>query len=177
MLRTIKKDREKITAAVKADAGSCATKVSSDQSNIMVRMEMMMVTWMDQKKHQSLNVTFDNIKNKAMECYSYPREKETSPVPNFVASMDWFYKFKVLYGFHSVKRSREAKSANEDAAVSYPDRPAIIEEGVVQPPSGVPYGWNGPAVEEDIWTHIHHEGEVCPSLQSVHWLFHPPAGG
>ena len=133
MLRTIKKDREKITAAVKADAGSCATKVSSGQSNIMVR-------WMDQKKHQSLNVTFDNIKNKAMECYSYPREKETSPMPNFVASMDGFYKFKVLYGFHSVKRSREAKSANEDAAVSYPDRPAIIEEGVVQAPSGVPYG-------------------------------------
>ena len=37
----IKKDREKITAAVKAGAGSCSMKVSSGQSNIMVRMEML----------------------------------------------------------------------------------------------------------------------------------------
>ena len=42
-LRTIRMDREKITAAVKAGAGSCSTKVSSGQSNITVRMEKMKV--------------------------------------------------------------------------------------------------------------------------------------
>ena len=57
---------EKITAAVKASAGSYAMKVSSGQSNIMVRMGKMLVTWMDHRKHQGLNVTFDNVKNKAM---------------------------------------------------------------------------------------------------------------
>ena len=44
-LRTIRKDKEKITAALKADAGGCSTKVSSRQSNIMVWMEML-VMWM-----------------------------------------------------------------------------------------------------------------------------------
>ena len=39
MLRTIRKDREKITAAVKAGTGSRSTKVMSGQSNIVVRME------------------------------------------------------------------------------------------------------------------------------------------
>ena len=42
-LRTIRKDREKITAAIKAGAGSCSTKVSLGQSNIIVRMEKMLV--------------------------------------------------------------------------------------------------------------------------------------
>ena len=44
MLRTIRKDREKITSAVKVGADSCSTKVSSGQSNIMVRTEKMLVT-------------------------------------------------------------------------------------------------------------------------------------
>ena len=67
MLRTIRKDRKKITAAIKASAGSCSTKVSSGQSNIMVQMEKM-ITWMGHWKRQSLNVTFDDTKNKAMDC-------------------------------------------------------------------------------------------------------------
>ena len=130
MLRTIRKDREKITAAVKAGAGSCSTKVSSSQWNIMVPMEKVLVTWMDQRKRQGLNVTFDNTKKKAMDCYTFLKEKETCPVPKFVTSMGWFYKFKTCYGFHTVKRSGEAKSADEDAAASYPDcLRAIIEEG------------------------------------------------
>ena len=52
-LRTIRRDREKITVAVKAGAGSYATKVSSGQSNIMVRMEIL-VTWMGHRKRQGL---------------------------------------------------------------------------------------------------------------------------
>ena len=129
-LHTIRKDREKIMAAIKAGAGSCATKVSSGQSNIMVRIEKMLVKWMDQRKRQGLNVALDDAKNKTMDCYSYLKEKETSSVPDFVATTSWFYKSKVRYGFHSIKRSVEAKSADNDAAASYPDRlKAIIEEG------------------------------------------------
>ena len=39
MLHAIRKDREKITAAIKVGAGSCSMKVLSGQSNIMVWME------------------------------------------------------------------------------------------------------------------------------------------
>ena len=76
-LRTIRKDREKITAAVKAGAGS-STKVSSGQSNIMFRMEKMLVMWMDHRKCRGLNVTFDHTK-KAMDCYTFLKEKEAGP--------------------------------------------------------------------------------------------------
>ena len=88
--RTIRKDREKIMAAVKAGAGSCATKVSSGQSNIIAKMEKMLVTWMDHRKRQGLNVAFDDTKNKAMECFSYLKEKETGPVPDFVPAWAGF---------------------------------------------------------------------------------------
>ena len=128
-MHTVRKDRVKITAAVKAGAGSCFTKVLPGQPNIMVRTEKMLATWMDHRKRQGLNVTFDNTKKKAMECFSHLKQKETGPVPEFNASTGWFYKFKIRYGFHNVKCSGEAKSANEDAAASYPDRlRAIIEE-------------------------------------------------
>ena len=128
-IRTIKKDKEKFTAAVKAGAGSCSTKVSSGQSNIMIRMEKMLVMWMDHRKCLGLNMTLDDNKNKAMECFNYLKEKKTGSVPDFIASTDWFYKFKMRYGFHNVKHSGEAKSADEDTAASYPDRlRAIIEE-------------------------------------------------
>ena len=104
------------------------------QSNIMVQMEKMLVMWMDRRKCQGLNVTFEDTKNKAMNCYSYLKEKETGPVPDFIASTAWFHKFKTHYGFHSVKHSGKAKSADEDAAASYPDRlRAITEEGITHP--------------------------------------------
>ena len=106
-LHTIRKDR-KITAAVKAGAGSCSTKVSSGQSNLMVCMEML-VTWMDHRKRQGLNVTFDDTKKKAMDCHTFLKE-ETSPVPEFVASMGRFYKFKTRYGFYKVLVEAKARA-------------------------------------------------------------------
>ena len=135
MLHTIRKDREKITAAVKAGAGSCSTKVSSGQFTVMVQMEKMLVTW-----------TFNDTKKKAMECFNHLKQK-MGLVPEFNASTGWFYKFKTRYGFHNVKRSREAKSAEEDTAASYPDRlRAIIEEGDTSPSR---FLMNGPAVKEN----------------------------
>ena len=87
-------------------------------------------------KRQGLNVTFDNTKKKAIECYNHLKKKETGPVPEFNANTGWFYKFKTHYGFHNVKRSGEATRADEDAAASYPDRlMAIIEERGVQAPA------------------------------------------
>ena len=64
MLRTIRKDREKIMAAFKAGAGSHSTRVLSGQSTIMVHTEKMLVTWMDHRKRQGLNVAFDNTKRR-----------------------------------------------------------------------------------------------------------------
>ena len=94
----------------------------------------MLVTWMDHRKRQGLNLTFDDTKKKAMDCYSYLKDKETGPVPDFVSSTDWFYKFKIRYGFHNVKRLGEAKSTDKGATASYPDRlGAIIKEEGYKP--------------------------------------------
>ena len=49
-LRTIRKDREKILAAFKARAGGTFTRVPSGQSTFMVRLERMLVTWMDHRR-------------------------------------------------------------------------------------------------------------------------------
>ena len=85
--------------------------------------------WMDHRKCLGLNVTFGDTKKKAMDCYNYLKEKETGSISEFIASTGWFYEFKTHYGFHNVKRSGEAKSTDEDAAASYPDRLSAIIEG------------------------------------------------
>ena len=100
----------------------------------MVCLEKLLVTWMDHRKCQGLSVTFNNTKKKAMECYHHLKAKETGPVPEFVASMGWFYNFKSRHAFLSVKRSWEAKSAYNDAAALYSvELRAIIEEGGYKP--------------------------------------------
>ena len=84
-LRTIRKDKEKITAAIKAGAGSASTRVSPGPSTFLIRLEKMLVMWMDHCKRQGLNVTFDDTK-KSMECYHHLKAKETGPILDFVAS-------------------------------------------------------------------------------------------
>ena len=91
ILWTNRKDRAKTMAAVKAGAGSCATKASSGQSTIMVQIEKMLITWMDHRKRQALNMTFDDTKKTAMECYNHLKKKDTGPVPEFNSSTGWFY--------------------------------------------------------------------------------------
>ena len=133
-LCTIRKDREKTMAAFKAGPGSASTRVSSSQSFFMACLEKMLVTWMDHLKRQGLNVTFDDNKKEAMECYHQLKAKETGPVHDSVASTGWFYNFKASYAFHSIKRSGEAKSADSDAAASFPDElRAITRRGGTSP--------------------------------------------
>ena len=133
-LWTIQKDKEKIMAAFKARPGSASTWVSSGQSTFMICLEKMLVTWMDHCKHQGLNVTFNDTKKEAMDFYQHLKEEETGSIPDFVASMGRFYKFKNSYAFRSVKCSGEARSAGTNVAASYPDElRAIIEEGGYKP--------------------------------------------
>ena len=71
-----------------------------------------------------------------MEVYEHlkAKEEDQDAVPQFSASTGWFYKFKTRYAFHSVKKSGEAKSADEEAASAYPARlKEIMEEGGYQP--------------------------------------------
>ena len=130
-LRTIRKDREKILAAVKAGASAQATK-RSGQTDFMVRVEKMVYTWMSHRKHQGLSVTYDDARKKALDVYEHLKgqEEDKSAVPDFIASAGWFHKFKARFAFHSVKKSGEAKSADEEAAAAYPARlKQIMEEG------------------------------------------------
>ena len=120
------KVREKITAAVKAEAGRCATKVSAGQSNIMVRMEMMLVTWMDHRKHQGLNVTFDDAKNKAMECFSYLKEKETGPMHDFSDSKA---------GFVSLRCAMDSIASSSRERPREPMRTPLLPTQIVSWPS------------------------------------------
>ena len=70
-LRMIGKDREKILAAFKAGSGGASTRVPLGRSTLIVRMENMLVTWMDHRKRQGPGVMFNDTKKKAMECYEF----------------------------------------------------------------------------------------------------------
>ena len=56
----------------------------------MVRLEKMLVTWMDHCKRQGLSVAFDDTKKRSMDIYEHLKGKEEGPVPDFVASTGWF---------------------------------------------------------------------------------------
>ena len=133
-LRTIRKDREKITAAIKTGADNCSTKVLSAQSNIMVRIEKMLVTWMNHRRRQGLNVTFDDTKNKMMECFSYMKEKETGPLPDFSASMSWYYKFRhTMASIESSAWERPRASTRIPLLCSQSDSRPSSRRGVTSP--------------------------------------------
>ena len=67
------------------------------------------------------NVTFDDTKRKATDCYHHLRAKEMGPIPEFVASMGWFYKFEGRHAFRNVRHTGESRSAEADAAALFPD--------------------------------------------------------
>ena len=93
-LRTIRKDKDKSMAAFKAGTGVSASRVSSGQPEFMVRLEKMLVTWMDHRKRQGLSVMTEDAQKKALEVYKHLKAKETGPVPDFVGSRGWFQNFK-----------------------------------------------------------------------------------
>ena len=103
-LHTIRTDREKITVAFKAGAGSASSGVSSGQSITMALLKKMLVTWTDHRKRQGLNVTFNDTKKKVMDYCRHVKEKETGPIPEFSASTGWFYKLRTAT-MHSVVSS------------------------------------------------------------------------
>ena len=132
----------------------------------------------ESKEVAGLNVTFDDTKRKAMDCYNYLMEKETSPVPEFSASTGWFYKFKTHYGFHNFKRSGEAKSADEDVTAAYADHfRASIKEGEYKPQQV--FNMDETGLQWKMMpecTYITRE-KSAPGFKSVQGSFHPPAGG
>ena len=73
-------------------------------------------------------MTTKEAQKKALEVYEHLKAKETSPVPDFVASRGWFQNFKARHSFHSIKRSGEAKSADADAAAAFPEKLRAITE-------------------------------------------------
>ena len=94
---------------------------------------------MDHRKCLGLNVTFDDTKNKAMGCFNYLKEKETGPMPDFVASTGCFISSRRNMAF--IASSAQERSS-PDAASSYPHHlKAIVEEcGGLQAPAGLQHG-------------------------------------
>ena len=93
-LCTIRKDKEKGMAVFKAGTGASASRVSSGQPEFIVRLEKMLITWMDHRKRLGLSVTAKDAQKKALEVYEHLKAKETSPVPDFVACRGWLQNFK-----------------------------------------------------------------------------------
>ena len=137
------------------------------------------VTYICAKGAEGVNVTFDNTKNKAMECFSTTWRRRRSGQCQI--------SLPAQAGFISWRRAIASKaSSTRERPRALTRTPLLCTQIVLRPssrrgvqvPADFQHGWNGPAVEGDAWMHVHHKGgEVCPRLQSIQGPFHPPAGG
>ena len=117
-LRTIRSSKDKINKCIAHGSSASLKQVSSVRHITMTRMEELLKDWISKQNRRSVPVTMGIIQAKAKELYKEITKDEDEPRP-FQASNGWFAKFKLRHGFHNVKFSGEAASADETAAKDF----------------------------------------------------------
>ena len=78
----------------------------------------MLKDWINKQNQRNVPVSMGLIQAKARELYAIVTKDDAQPKP-FVASSGWFSNYKVRFGFHNVKFSGEAASADKPAADAF----------------------------------------------------------
>ena len=117
-LRTVRAARDKINQCVQHGSASSLKRLSSIRHLSITRTEELVKDWITKQNRRSIPVTMGIIQAKARELYKELTKDEDEPRP-FQASSGWFANFKVRHGFHNVKFSGEAASADEPAAQAF----------------------------------------------------------
>ena len=117
-LRTIRGSKEKIAASIAQGSSAAAKKTHTVRNPGLNRTEEMLKDWIHKQNHRNIPVTMGIIQTKAKEIYDQVTKDDVESKP-FAASSGWFANFKIRHGFHNVKFSGEAASADKPAAEAY----------------------------------------------------------
>lgn len=127
-LRTVRQNAGKIKASVQAGTSKSAQRSSYSRPVVVEKIEKMLTTWIEHENKQNTPINMAIIQEKAKSLmHDIGTEEEAK---NFQASRGWFDNFKKRQGFHNIKMTGEAASADAEAAKLYPDiLKKILEEG------------------------------------------------
>lgn len=101
-----------------------AKKVTRSRPVIMEKVEKMLATWVEDLNKQNMPLSQNIICSKACSLYEVlkQQEGEVSSAPLFVASKDWFDRFKKGLNLHNIRITGEAASADTEAATGFPSQ-------------------------------------------------------
>ena len=130
-LRTIRANADKIRASSVAGTSASSSQCSRARSIEMERMEKLLAQWIQHENKDNVPISMAIIQTKALSIYKdLLEEDEEDKAKKFNASSGWFARFKKRHGFHNLKMTGEAASADVEAAKTYPATlKKIIEEG------------------------------------------------
>lgn len=130
-VRKIVKEKEKYIELGKITASS-SVKIRRKRSTILINMERLLSTWIEDCHQKRIPLSQTIIKHKALSLFNVMKEREgdNSEPHNFEASRGWFDRFRKRYEIHNVRICGESASADNEAAVKFPDiLQRVIEEG------------------------------------------------
>ncbi|CDW61195.1 tigger transposable element derived protein [Trichuris trichiura] len=121
-LRTIRSDAEKIKQTCVSGTSSSIAMSIRRRPKILEEMEKLLSIWIETQTMKRIGTTFFTIRQKAVAIYEDLKKQSTNPteIPPFTASSGWFCRFKNRYSFHNVRLCGEARSADVDAAQTFP---------------------------------------------------------
>ncbi|KAK4326641.1 hypothetical protein Pmani_002851 [Petrolisthes manimaculis] len=130
-LRTIRGSADKIRASALAGTSASSKRVSHARSTEMERMEKLLAQWISYQTKTNVPITMAIIQAKALSLFRDVQcEGEEDKAKSFQASSGWYSNYKRRHGFHTLKMTGEAASADVEAAQTYPAiLKTIIEEG------------------------------------------------
>uniref|UniRef100_A0A8C4PZS8 HTH CENPB-type domain-containing protein n=1 Tax=Eptatretus burgeri TaxID=7764 RepID=A0A8C4PZS8_EPTBU len=118
-IRTILSNADKIKASARSTTSLSKTKLTRSRSSLSEKMESRLIVWMEEQTRRQMPLTQSVIMEKARSIFTHLREQEgeRSTTETFAASRGWFDRFKRRSNFHGGGISREAPSADHQAAL------------------------------------------------------------
>jgi hypothetical protein len=115
-IRTIKKSAEKIRSSIAQSCSPAAKKSLRVRNPLLERMEMMLVTWLEDQKEKKMTVNTTTIRAKALKLYKELQQEDGVPSATepFLASKGWFEKFKKRQNLYITKLKDEGASDIHD---------------------------------------------------------------
>ena len=126
-ISTIIKDKERILEAVKGSAPMKSTVITKQRTGPLHEMEKLLSTWIESQIQKRTPLSLFTIQTKAKSLFDTMKERAGDDCAvEFNASAGWFRRFKKRFGFHNVRVTGEAASADEEGAKKFVDDLDVI---------------------------------------------------
>lgn len=123
-IRTIINTKDRFLETVKESVSMERTIITQNQDSTVMKMEKLLILWIEDLTSKRIPLNMKNIQEKALSLYK-DLKSETGTASesdlSFKASNGWFIRFKKRENLRNVKIYGETNSADDNAAMAFPD--------------------------------------------------------